>query len=122
MNASGSVRHASEEEGPARAGRNRPARASAYCALGAVASLGNLAGPVGWLNPGIFVGMAFLCALVAVIAGHLGRFRGRRLDGEGRGLALAGLVTGWVVLLVCLVLLLAVVGVIAGLTLVLDNA
>ncbi|QKW49046.1 DUF4190 domain-containing protein [Streptomyces buecherae] len=122
MNASGSVRQASEEEGSTRAGRNRPARASAYCALAAVAALGNLAGPAGWLNPGIFVGMAFLCSLVAVIAGHLGRFRGRRLGGEGRGLALAGLVTGWVVLLVCRVLLLAVVGVIAGLTLLVDSA
>ncbi|MFD0515102.1 hypothetical protein ACFQ0Q_41565 [Streptomyces aureus] len=33
----------------------------------------------------MFVGMAVLSALIAVPAGHVGRFRGRRLDGEGAG-------------------------------------
>ncbi|MFI6012642.1 hypothetical protein ACIBAG_28165 [Streptomyces sp. NPDC051243] len=38
-------------------------------------------------QPGVFVALAVLCELVAIPAGHVGRFRGRRLDGEGRGLA-----------------------------------
>ncbi|MFE6776623.1 DUF4190 domain-containing protein [Streptomyces sp. NPDC057702] len=116
---------ATDEAGEGRprgAGRNRPARTSAYFALASFGSLANLAGPVGWVNPGIFVVMALLCALVAVVAGHLGRFRGRRLGGEGRGLALVGLLAGWVLLAVCLLLLLAVVGLVAGLAVLVDSA
>lgn len=101
--------------------RNRAARASAYCAIAGLGALGNIAGPAGWASPGLFVVMAFVCALAAVVMGHIGRFRGRRLGGEGRGLALAGLVTGWVLLLVCSLLLLAVIGLIAGLAVLVDS-
>ncbi|GAB2971976.1 hypothetical protein GCM10023080_039950 [Streptomyces pseudoechinosporeus] len=104
------------------AGRNRPAQVSAFFALGGVASLGNFAGPIAWINPGVFVGMAVLCALVAIVAGHIGRFRGRGLDGDGRGVALAGILTGWLLLLVCTLAGLALIGLVAGLSVLVDSA
>ncbi|KUL44072.1 DUF4190 domain-containing protein [Streptomyces regalis] len=109
---------------PARtwAGRNRAAKVSALCALGGAAFLGNFATGIAWINPGIFVALAALCALIAIPIGHIGRFRGRRLDDEGRGLALAGILTGWLVLIVCLLATLAFVGLIAGLAILVDNA
>jgi hypothetical protein len=63
-----------------------------------------------------------LCALIAIPAGHVGRFRGRRVEWEGRGLALAGIPTGWQVLVVCLLALLAFVGLVAGLAALTDHA
>jgi hypothetical protein len=102
-------------------GRNRAAKVSAFFALGGVAALGNFAGPIAWINPGVFIAMAVLCALIAIPAGHIGRFRGRRLDGDGRGLALAAILTGWLVLIVCAFAILAVVGLIAGLAVVVDG-
>ncbi|MER7404800.1 DUF4190 domain-containing protein [Streptomyces sp. NPDC000070] len=109
---------------PARtfAGRNRAAKVSALFALGGVAFLANFATGIAWINPGIFVGLAMLCALIAIPAGHMGRFRGRREDGEGRGLALAGILTGWLVLFVCLLALLAFVGLVAGLAVLTGHA
>jgi hypothetical protein len=81
---------------PARtfAGRNRAAKVSALFALGGVAFLANFVTGIAWINPGIFVDLAMLCALIAIPAGHVGRFRGRRVDREGRGQALAGILTG----------------------------
>ncbi|WP_328344296.1 hypothetical protein [Streptomyces violaceus] len=66
---------------PARtlAGRNRATKVSALFALGGVAFLANFATGIAWINPGIFVGLAMLCALIAIRAGHVGRFRGRRV-------------------------------------------
>ncbi|MBN0042727.1 DUF4190 domain-containing protein [Streptomyces actuosus] len=103
-------------------GRNRAAKVSAFFALGCVGALGNFVTGIAWLNPGVFVLMAMLCALVAVAAGHVGRFRGRRLGGEGRGLALAGLLVGWLTLLVCVLAGLALAGLAAGLAVLVDHA
>jgi hypothetical protein len=103
------------------ASRNRAAKVSAFFALGGVAALGNFAGPIAWINPGIFLAMAAVCALIAVPAGHIGRFRGRRLGGDGRGLALASILISWLVLLVCLLAVLAYAGLVAGLAVLMDN-
>ncbi|GAP45429.1 hypothetical protein [Streptomyces azureus] len=46
-------------------GRNRAAKVSAFFALGGVAFLANFATGIAWINPGIFVGLAMLCALIA---------------------------------------------------------
>ncbi|MFD5120448.1 hypothetical protein [Streptomyces sp. NPDC058385] len=101
-------------------GRNRPAKVSISFAGFGVASLATFGTGVAWLNPGIFVGMAVLSALIAVPAGHVGRFRGRRLDGEGRGTALLGIVVGWLLLFVCALAVLAYIGLIAGLAFLAD--
>lgn len=103
-------------------GRNRAAKVSACSALGGVAFLAQFATGVAWINPGIFVGLAALCALIAVPAGHVGRFRGRRLGGDGRGLAVLSILTGWLVLIVSLLALLAFVGLVAGLAVLADHA
>ncbi|WP_435284848.1 hypothetical protein [Streptomyces koelreuteriae] len=109
---------------PARtlAGRNRAAKVSGFFALGGVAFLANFATGIAWINPGIFVGLATLCALIAIPAGHVGRFRGRRMDGEGSGLALASFLAGWLVLFLCLLALLAFVRLVAGIAVLTDHA
>ncbi|MGP4089837.1 DUF4190 domain-containing protein [Streptomyces sp. KR55] len=114
MGGAGQPRH-----GPG--GRNRPARVSAFCALGGVAFLGNFATGIAWITPGVFVGLALLCALIAIPAGHVGRFRGRRLDGEGRGLVLTGILTGWLVLFVCVLAILAALGLAVGIAVLVDS-
>ncbi|MEV5515662.1 hypothetical protein AB0L50_22575 [Streptomyces flaveolus] len=101
---------------------NRPAKVSGFFALASVAFLGNFATGIAWLNPAIFVGLAAVCALLAIPVGHVGRLRGRRLGGSGRGVALAGIVTGWLVLLVCALAVLAFAGIVAGLAVVTDRA
>ncbi|MFF9814922.1 DUF4190 domain-containing protein [Streptomyces sp. NPDC014006] len=121
MSSTDRSRPAAQGATPSPAGRNRAANVSGFFALGAVASLGNFATGLAWINPGIFVAMAVLCALIAIPAGHVGRFRGRRLGGEGRGLALAGILTGWLVLVVCVLAGLALLGLVAGLAVVVDH-
>ncbi|MEU8990824.1 hypothetical protein AB0C98_31185 [Streptomyces sp. NPDC048558] len=59
--------------------------------------------------------------MITIHAGHVGRFRGRRLDGEGRGLALAGILTGWLVLFVCVLANLAALGLAVGIALFVDS-
>ncbi|MEV4004832.1 hypothetical protein [Actinomadura sp. NPDC049753] len=66
---------------------NRPAKVSLFFAGFGVAALANFGTGIAWINPPVFVGLAILSALAAIIAGHVGRFRGRRLDGDGRGMA-----------------------------------
>lgn len=108
------------ESGHGFGGRNRPAKVSVSFADFGVASLANFSTGIAWLHPGIFVGMAVLSALIAVPVGHVGRFRGRRLDGEGRGTALLGIVVGWLLLFVCALAVLAYIGLIAGLAFLAD--
>jgi hypothetical protein len=53
-----------------------------------------------------------LCAIIAIVAGHMARAEIRRSQGrvEGNGLAIAGLVLGWsVVVLTMLAILVAIV-------------
>ncbi|GAA1887985.1 DUF4190 domain-containing protein [Actinomadura bangladeshensis] len=102
--------------------RNRPAKVSVYSAGFGIAALANFATGIAWINPAIFVGMAVLCALVAIVAGHMGRFRGRRLDGDGRGMALLGLLLGWLLIVVCLLATIAALGLIATLAVLTDTA
>ncbi|MFE2275769.1 hypothetical protein ACFXAE_00560 [Streptomyces sp. NPDC059454] len=85
MSSSDDVRTAAGEPTPTAAGRNRAAKISAFLALGEVAFLADFATGIAWINPGIFVGLAMLCALIAVPAGHVGRFRSRRTGGTGAG-------------------------------------
>ncbi|MGW0858633.1 DUF4190 domain-containing protein [Streptomyces sp. NPDC002690] len=98
----------------ATAPRNPAATVSGFFALGAIGALGNFATGLALINPPVFIALATLCALIAIPAGHVGRFRGKRLGGAGRGVALASILTGWLVLFVCLLALLAVVGLLAG--------
>lgn len=105
----------------ARPSANRAATVSGFFALGGFASLANFATGIAWLNPGVFLGMAMVCALIAIPAGHVGRFRGRRPGGSGRGLSLAAILTGWAVLIVCLLAILAFVGLVAGATFLMDR-
>lgn len=64
-----------------------------------------------------------LCALIAVPAGHMGRLRHPRMDGNGRGPALAGILPGRPVLSVRLLAVPAfVVALVAGLVLLTEPA
>ncbi|MER6348652.1 DUF4190 domain-containing protein [Streptomyces sp. NPDC001595] len=101
--------------------RNRAARVSVSCALAGVGFLLNFGTPLAWLNPPIFLGLAALCGLAAVPIGHVGRFRGRRRDKPERGLALLGIVTGWLVLLTCLLATAAFLGLVTGLAVIADR-
>ncbi|MFE4956265.1 hypothetical protein ACFRCW_19705 [Streptomyces sp. NPDC056653] len=65
--------------------------------------------------------MAVLSALIAIVSGHIGRFRGRRLGGDGRGMALAGVLLGRLLLFVCALVGLALIGFAAGLAFLADN-
>ncbi|MER7812679.1 DUF4190 domain-containing protein [Streptomyces sp900116325] len=112
---------AREEQTQSAPGRNRPAKVSLFFAACGYASLGNFFTGIAWLNPGIFVSMAVLSALTAVVSGHVGRYRGRRLGGDGRGMALAGILLGWLLLFICVLIGLAFIGFIAGLTFLTDN-
>ncbi|GAA1795758.1 hypothetical protein [Actinomadura chokoriensis] len=102
--------------------RNRPAKVSVCSAGFGIAALANFATGIAWISPAVFVGMTALCALVAIISGHMGRFRGRRLAGDGRGTALLGLVLGWLLIIVCLLATIAALGLIAGLAVLTDAA
>jgi hypothetical protein len=64
----------------------------------------------------------FVFGVVAVPVGHLGRLRGKRLGGRDRGLALPGIVTGWLLILCGLLLVLVYVGAVVGLGFLIDSA
>ncbi|MFF4188492.1 DUF4190 domain-containing protein [Streptomyces sp. NPDC001691] len=102
--------------------RNVPARISIWsAALGVSLIVAAFATPMMWVLYGSYY--TFFMALFGVVAiptGHVGRFRGKRLGGRDRGLALLGIVTGWLLLLCALLLVLAYVGLIAGLALLTD--
>lgn len=100
---------------PGFAGRNKTAKAAGVLALGAVGALGNFVTGLAWLNPEIFLGLAVLCAVCAIPVGHVARFRARRFDGEGRGVALLAILTGWAALLVSALAILAFLGLLVGL-------
>jgi len=64
----------------------------------------------------------FVFGLVAIPAGHLGRRRGKRLGGRDRGLALLGIVTGWLLIFCSLLLVLVYAGLLAGLAFLVNSA
>ncbi|MFG2720968.1 hypothetical protein ACGFW5_22125 [Streptomyces sp. NPDC048416] len=103
---------------PAAAVRNVPARVAAWSAgMGVSVIISIFTTPMLWLmHGGIYTFFLFVFGLVAIPAGHLGRFRGKRLGGHDRGLALAAIVTGWLLLLCTLLIVLAYAGLMIGLT------
>ena len=106
--------------------RNRAADLSAWSALVAVGTLFFSAGiPFFWLTWGFYgLALIFLCGVTAVVAGHVGRFRARKLEGAGRGAALFGVLCGWLLIigttLVGLLAALASLGLLAGWALLTD--
>ncbi|MYV63432.1 hypothetical protein GTW37_33840 [Streptomyces sp. SID4931] len=104
--------------------RNTPARVAVWAAaLGAGLIVAIVATPMFWLMyGGLYTAFMFLCGLVAIPAGHLGRRRGKRLGGRDRGKALVAILTGWLLILCSLVLVLAYVGLVAGLGVLSDSA
>lgn len=71
----------------------------------AMALISLIAGILGW------TALPFLGSVVAIVTGHMARAEIRRgpLELEGDGLALAGLIMGWVVVIGSLLALLAIV-------------
>src|SRR6478735_3124513 len=65
-------------EAVAPAAKNRPALVSEFGAICAIAALFSFTTVVGWVAPAFFVGFAILASLVAIVAGHVGRARGRQ--------------------------------------------
>ncbi|MFF7993322.1 hypothetical protein ACFZDG_26425 [Kitasatospora xanthocidica] len=108
---------------PAGAG-NTPARVSAWsAAMGVALIVAVFVTPVFWLLYGGYYTFAlFVFGVVAIPAGHLGRRRGKRLGGRDRGLALLGIVTGWLLVFCSLLLVLAYAGAVAGLGFLLGSA
>ncbi|MFD7493709.1 DUF4190 domain-containing protein [Streptomyces sp. NPDC059832] len=104
--------------------RNTPARISMWAAvLGVCLIVAVFATPMFWLMyGGYYTFFMFVSAVVAIPAGHLGRRRGKRPGGRDRGLALLGIVTGWLLILCSLLLVLAYAGVLAGLAFLADSA
>ncbi|MFB7338283.1 DUF4190 domain-containing protein [Streptomyces adustus] len=102
--------------------RNKPAVVSAYAAFAAVVyASGSVMG--GWLTVTYSVpilGLLIVCALVAIVSGHLGRRRAKRQKLEGRWLSLAAIVVGWLCILYAVLVNLLVLGLIAGLAVLID--
>ncbi|MFF9436774.1 DUF4190 domain-containing protein [Streptomyces sp. NPDC014735] len=103
--------------------RNTPARVSIWSdALGVALIVAIFVTPMFWLMYGQYYTFAmFTFGVVAIPAGHLGRRHGKRLDGRDRGLALVGILTGWLLLVVAL-LVLAYGGLIIGLAFLFGSA
>ncbi|MEU9045599.1 MULTISPECIES: hypothetical protein [unclassified Kitasatospora] len=108
---------------PVEAG-NTPARVSFWsAALGVGLIVAVFATPMFWLLYGGYYTFAMVVSgVVAIPAGHLGRRRGKRLGGRDRGLALLGIVTGWLLIFCSLLLVLVYAGATAGLELLVDSA
>ncbi|MFD8785533.1 hypothetical protein [Kitasatospora sp. NPDC059599] len=109
---------------PSTGARNTPARVSFWsAAMGVSLVVAVFVTPIFWLMYGGFYTFGvFVCGLVAIPAGHLGRRRGKRLGGRDRGLALLAILTGWLLLLCGLLLVLAYAGVVAGLAVLVGSA
>ncbi|MFI5685471.1 hypothetical protein [Streptomyces sp. NPDC051636] len=104
--------------------RNTPARVSIWsAAMGVGLIVAIFATPMLWLMYGSYYTFAmFVSGVVAVPAGHLGRRRGKRLGGRDRGLALLGIVTGWLLIFCSLLLVLVYAGAVVGLGFLVDSA
>ncbi|ESQ01457.1 hypothetical protein EES44_17625 [Streptomyces sp. ADI96-15] len=110
--------------GSARAQRdNRAARVSAFAVVFAAFVGGGSYLPAALFLPLTLTWMAviFLCGITAIVAGHVARLRAKRLGLRGRWLALAGIVGGWICVLVAVLTLAAVVGAIGGLAVLIDS-
>lgn len=82
-----------------------PAPAASYKQTSALAITSLVAGILGWTL------LPWLGSLVAVITGHMARAEIRRSPGtmEGDGLAVAGLILGWVMIALSVLTILAVI-------------
>ncbi|GAA0378157.1 hypothetical protein QZH56_29225 [Streptomyces olivoreticuli] len=109
---------------PTAGARNTPARIafwSAACGVGLIVAI--FATPMLWLlYAQYYTFFTFVFGAVAIPAGHLGRFRSKRLGGRDRGLALLAIVTGWLLLFYVLLAVLAYGGLIVGLTFLFGSA
>ncbi len=75
--------------------------------------------PPFWLFTGLWGFLVpFFCGLFAIIAGHVGRFRGRRTGGRGK--ALLGIIVGWLLVITCMLVWLIAIGIIAGIAVLVD--
>ncbi|GAA3212666.1 hypothetical protein GCM10020256_12250 [Streptomyces thermocoprophilus] len=115
---------AAQGSGSVEGARNRPALVSAWAAfLGVCLILGVFLTPVFWLlYGGFYTFLLFVFGIVAVLAGHLGRRRGKALGGRDRGTALLGILAGWGLIFFGLLLVLAYAGLMAGLAVLVDSA
>ncbi|MFE3741536.1 DUF4190 domain-containing protein [Streptomyces sp. NPDC059134] len=97
--------------------RNTPARVSFWSAASGIGLIvAVVVTPMFWLPYGSHYTFALLMlGAVAVPAGHLGRRRGKRPDARDRGLALFGIVTGWLLILVSLLVFVVFTGTLAAL-------
>lgn len=104
--------------------RNTAARISFWAALlGAGLIAGTFMTPMFWLlYGGLYTFLVFVSGVVAIPAGHVGRRRGKRLGGRDRGMAMLGIVTGWILILFSLLVILAYAGLLAGLAFLTDSA
>lgn len=104
--------------------RNTAARISVWAAfLGICLIVGIFATPMFWLlYGGFYTFLLFMSGVVAIPAGHLGRRRGKHLGGRDRGVALLAIVTGWILILLSFLLVLAYAGLLAGLAFLTDSA
>ena len=97
--------------------RNKPALVSAYASVGSVVyASGSAMG--GWLTVTYSVpilGLLIICALVAIVSGHMGRRRAKKYGVEGRWLSLGAIVVGWLCIVYAVLVNLVVMGLIAGL-------
>ncbi|MGE7390795.1 hypothetical protein ACQKM2_35480 [Streptomyces sp. NPDC004126] len=118
----GSTRGSGNSTNSAAVGRNTPARISfwsAACGMGLIAGI--FLTPLLWIGFGRFY--TFFMAvfgLVAIPAGHLGRRRAKRLGGRDKGAALFGILAGWLLLLVSLLIVLAYAGLFVGVAFLVD--
>ncbi|GLZ16465.1 hypothetical protein Acsp04_67000 [Actinomadura sp. NBRC 104425] len=99
--------------------RNTAAKWSLYAGGGAMCCL-----VLPFLVPPFVVAymcMAFLLGVAAIVTGHFGRSRGRRLGGDGRGRALVGILLGWFAVFVCVVVVAVVVGITSVLAVIIDS-
>ncbi|WP_406510032.1 DUF4190 domain-containing protein [Streptomyces sp. NBC_00212] len=96
---------------------NRPARVSVYAAVGSVIyASGSVMG--GWLAvtySAAILSLLVVCALVTIVSGHMGRWRAKRRGLDGRWISLLAILVGWLCILYAVVVNLIVMGLIAGL-------
>ncbi|GHI09474.1 DUF4190 domain-containing protein [Streptomyces cellostaticus] len=65
--------------------------------------------------------LRIVCALVAVVSGHMGRRRAEKRGVEGRWLSLASVIVGWLCILYAVLVHLVVMGLIAALAVLVDS-